>query len=212
MFFSGFQPAENARYLGEKYLPGLMEVDNQMNRERQGLLGQVVGLNADRGQQMLGYYDKNDDRTYDAAGINYNTSTDWWNTNQQWTRDDRLLAEANAREDAIRAEQNAIDESQFARSMATTRGSSSYSGGGGGGSSSSSGNAVDSLANGFQSYFTSFVSRNGREPTRQEQDQWIDGTMDGMQVSGAENRQAGWNIINNRFGRSEDPTQDRLWS
>jgi len=131
MFFSGFQPAENARYLGEKYLPGLMEVDNQMNRERQGLLGQIVGLNADRGQQMLGYSDKNDDRTYDAAGMNYNTNTDWWNTNQQWGRDDRLLAEANAREDAIRAEQNAIDESQFSRSMATTRGSSSYTGGGG---------------------------------------------------------------------------------
>ena len=133
MFFSGFQPAENARYLGEKYLPGLMEVDNQMNRERQGLLGQVVGLNADRGQQMLGYYDKNDDRTYDAAGINYGTNTDWWNTQQDWTRDDRLRNEEWARDDRIRAEENAREDSQFAQQMRA----SSSSGGGSGYSSSS---------------------------------------------------------------------------
>lgn len=203
MFFSGFQPHEQARYLGEKYLPALAGYDMEMQRERQGLLGQIVGLNADRGQQMLGYYDKNDDRTYDASKVNYGTNTDWWNTQQQWTRDDRIRAEDQQfQRDMIELE--AATQAKYAPR---------YSSGGGsnGGYSSGEANSVDVLSNSFKAYYDSFVSRNGRLPTRQEQDQWIDGTMDAMQISGADNRQVGWNAINNRFGRSEDPMADWLW-
>ena len=67
MFFSGFQPHEQARYLGEKYLPGLMEIDNQMNREKTGLLGQMANVQVGKGEKMLGYADKWDDRNWDVA-------------------------------------------------------------------------------------------------------------------------------------------------
>jgi hypothetical protein len=125
MFFSGFQPAENARYLGEKYLPGLMEIDNQMNRERTGLLGQITGLNADRGQQMLGYYDRNDDRTYEGAQLNYGTNTDWWNTQQQWARDDFTRAQ-----DVQWQKELSEYEAQLSLKYAPRSSSSGYSSGG----------------------------------------------------------------------------------
>ena len=48
MFFSGFQPAEQARFLGERYLPGLQDITARQEQARLGLLGQITGL---RGQQ-----------------------------------------------------------------------------------------------------------------------------------------------------------------
>lgn len=48
MFFSGFRPAEQARYLGERYLPGLQDIGARQEEARLGLLGQITGL---RGQQ-----------------------------------------------------------------------------------------------------------------------------------------------------------------
>jgi hypothetical protein len=70
MFFSGFQPHEQARYLGEKYLPGLMEIDNQMNRERTGLLGQLAGIKVGKGEKMLSYSDMWDDRNWGVHQAN----------------------------------------------------------------------------------------------------------------------------------------------
>lgn len=127
MFFSGFQPHEQARYLGEKYLPALAGYDIEMQKERQGLLGQIVGLNADRGQQMLGYYDKNDDRRYDAAQTNFGVNSDWWNTQQSW-----------AREDDVRAEEQAFQKSliEYELQQQAKYAPRTSSGGGGGGSSS----------------------------------------------------------------------------
>lgn len=143
MFFSGFQPHEQARYLGEKYLPALAGYDIEMQKERQGLLGQIVGLNADRGQQMLGYYDKNDDRRYDAAQTNFGVNSDWWNTQQQWGRDDKIRAQ----DQQFQKDMIAYELQQQAKyAPRYSSGGGGYRSGGGG-SSSSSLSAEDRNAN-----------------------------------------------------------------
>lgn len=54
-FFGGFQPAEQARYLGERYLPGLQQLTLSQQQAQQGLLGKMVELQAARATSRLNY-------------------------------------------------------------------------------------------------------------------------------------------------------------
>lgn len=54
MFFSGFQPAEQARYLGERFLPGMQDIEARQEQARMGLMDQ---LNQLRLQQSTGLMD-----------------------------------------------------------------------------------------------------------------------------------------------------------
>lgn len=58
MFFTGFTPREEARYLGEKYLPGLQMLGQQETSARQGLLGQIAGLQGQIKTGALSYMDQ----------------------------------------------------------------------------------------------------------------------------------------------------------
>jgi uncharacterized protein YbjQ (UPF0145 family) len=57
MFFTGFTPREQARYLGEKYLPGLQQLSQQETAARQGLLNQITGLQGQQRAAGLTYLD-----------------------------------------------------------------------------------------------------------------------------------------------------------
>lgn len=54
-FFGGFQPAEQARYLGEKYLPGLQQLTLAQQQAKQGLLGKLIDLQTGRSKDKLTY-------------------------------------------------------------------------------------------------------------------------------------------------------------
>lgn len=58
MFFTGFTPREEARYLGEKYLPGLQQLSAQELSARQGLMGQIAGLQSQQRLAGLSYLDQ----------------------------------------------------------------------------------------------------------------------------------------------------------
>lgn len=58
MFYTGFTPREEARYLGEKYLPGLQQLSAQELSTRQGLLGQIAGLQNQERLAGLSFLDK----------------------------------------------------------------------------------------------------------------------------------------------------------
>ena len=57
MFFTGFTPREQARYLGEKYLPGLQQLTSQENAARLGLLGQIANIQGQQRAAGLSYLD-----------------------------------------------------------------------------------------------------------------------------------------------------------
>jgi len=57
MLFTGFTPKEEARYLGEKYLPGLQQLTSQENAARLGLLGQIANLRGQERAAGLSYLD-----------------------------------------------------------------------------------------------------------------------------------------------------------
>lgn len=57
MFFTGFTPREQARYLGEKYLPGLQLLGQQESAARQGLLNQITNLQSQERAAGLNYLD-----------------------------------------------------------------------------------------------------------------------------------------------------------
>jgi hypothetical protein len=48
MFFSGFRPSEQARYLGERFLPGMQDITARQEQARLGLLEQLIGLRGQR--------------------------------------------------------------------------------------------------------------------------------------------------------------------
>jgi hypothetical protein len=52
MFFSGFQPAEQARYLGEKFLPGMQDIAARQEQSRLGLLEKLIGLRTQKAGEM----------------------------------------------------------------------------------------------------------------------------------------------------------------
>lgn len=107
-----------------------------------------------------------------------------------------------------------FEKQQAAEQIAIARQRANSSGGGGGGGVAGFGNTPPEqvLNDSFQSFFTNYQSRNdGREPSRQEQDAFIDNWMDQLGVKGRENRQIFWNEVNNRYKRPENPTADRLW-
>jgi hypothetical protein len=58
MFFSGFQPAEQARYLGEKFLPGMQDIAARQEQGRLGLLEQLIGLRGQRTQGMTDFQER----------------------------------------------------------------------------------------------------------------------------------------------------------
>jgi hypothetical protein len=58
MFFSGFQPAEQARYLGERYLPGLQDIDARQETARLGLLEQLIGVRSKRAGEMTNFQEQ----------------------------------------------------------------------------------------------------------------------------------------------------------
>ena len=57
-FFGGFQPAEQARYLGEKYLPGLQQLSLAEQNAKQGLLGRLYDIQSKKGSDILSYLEK----------------------------------------------------------------------------------------------------------------------------------------------------------
>lgn len=54
-FFGGFQPAEQARYLGEKYLPGLQQLTLSQQEAQRGLLGKSIELGAKKATDILSF-------------------------------------------------------------------------------------------------------------------------------------------------------------
>lgn len=58
MFFSGFQPAEQARYLGEQFLPGMQDVAARQETARLGLLEQLIGLRGQRAGEMTKFQEQ----------------------------------------------------------------------------------------------------------------------------------------------------------
>lgn len=58
MFFSGFQPAEQARYLGEKFLPGMQDISARQEQGRLGLLEQLIGLRGQRAGEMTKFQEQ----------------------------------------------------------------------------------------------------------------------------------------------------------
>ena len=58
MFFSGFQPDEQARYLGERFLPGMQDIESQQEQARLGLLEQLTGIRGQRAQGMMSFQDQ----------------------------------------------------------------------------------------------------------------------------------------------------------
>lgn len=52
MFFSGFQPAEQARFLGERFLPGMQDISAREETARLGLMEQLIGLRGQRTGEM----------------------------------------------------------------------------------------------------------------------------------------------------------------
>ena len=58
MFYTGFTPREEARYLGTTYLPGLQQLSQQETTARQGLMGQITGLQAQQKAAGLSYLDQ----------------------------------------------------------------------------------------------------------------------------------------------------------
>lgn len=55
MFFSGFQPAEQARYIGEKYLPALAGVEQGQQQARLSMLEALTGLRTQQGEARLNF-------------------------------------------------------------------------------------------------------------------------------------------------------------
>ena len=58
MFFSGFQPQEQARFLGERFLPGMQDIESQQEQARLGLLEQLTGIRGQRAQGMMSFQDQ----------------------------------------------------------------------------------------------------------------------------------------------------------
>jgi hypothetical protein len=58
MFFSGFQPAEQARYLGERFLPGMQDITARQEQARLGLLEQLIGLRGQRAGEMTKFQEQ----------------------------------------------------------------------------------------------------------------------------------------------------------
>jgi hypothetical protein len=58
MFFSGFKPAEQARYLGEKFLPGMQDISARQETARLGLLEQLIGLRGQRAGEMTKFQEQ----------------------------------------------------------------------------------------------------------------------------------------------------------
>jgi hypothetical protein len=56
--WGGFTPAEQGRYLGEQYLPGLQQLDFQQNEARMGLLGQITGIRSQKAQGLMTFRDQ----------------------------------------------------------------------------------------------------------------------------------------------------------
>lgn len=55
MFFSGFQPTEQARYVGEKFLPGLAAVEQGRQQAKLGMLEALTGLRTKAAEQRLSF-------------------------------------------------------------------------------------------------------------------------------------------------------------
>jgi hypothetical protein len=58
MFFSGFQPAEQARYIGERFLPGMQDITARQEQARLGLLEQLIGLRGQRAGEMTKFQEQ----------------------------------------------------------------------------------------------------------------------------------------------------------
>jgi len=58
MFFSGFKPAEQGRYLGEKFLPGLQELQVSEEQSKMGLMGQITGLRGQQAEARMTFLEK----------------------------------------------------------------------------------------------------------------------------------------------------------
>ena len=110
MFFSGFRPAEQARYLGERYLPGLQDITARQEEARLGLLGQITGL---RGQQAESRINFLEQLRQEQA------------TRQEQLRRERIAAQEAERERQFTAEQNRLQRA--ASTSGTTTGTPSQS-------------------------------------------------------------------------------------
>jgi hypothetical protein len=58
MFFSGFRPSEEARYLGERFLPGMQDITARQEQARMGLLERLIGLRGQRAEGMMTFQDR----------------------------------------------------------------------------------------------------------------------------------------------------------
>lgn len=54
-FFGGFQPEEQARYLGEKYLPGLQRLELAKEESKRGLMSRLIDVGVQKGEKKLSY-------------------------------------------------------------------------------------------------------------------------------------------------------------
>lgn len=55
MYFSGFQPTEQARFIGEKFLPGLAQVEQGKQQAQLGMLEALTGLGTKRAESRLNF-------------------------------------------------------------------------------------------------------------------------------------------------------------
>jgi hypothetical protein len=58
MKFSGFSAAEQGRYLGEKFLPGMQDIGNRQEQARLGLLEQLIGIRGQRAGEMTKFQEQ----------------------------------------------------------------------------------------------------------------------------------------------------------
>lgn len=58
MFFSGFKPAEQGRYLGEKFLPGLQDLQAREEQSKMGLMGQITGLKGQQAEARMTFLER----------------------------------------------------------------------------------------------------------------------------------------------------------
>lgn len=174
MFFSGFQPEEQARHLGEQYLPGLQDIDTQQEDARMGLLEQLGNIRGQRAKSMVDFREQlRQEREQRAA------------EQRDFERRRQLQREQQAAQRRLSSQKS---------SQAASQDDTDFAG---------------SLLEDMQGWFDS----KGSMPSRQEQDRFVDNWMDRQRIprNDAAARQVFWDTVNSYYGRTGDPTKDRMW-
>lgn len=191
MFFSGLSVDDQANYTADTYLPAVAALANTIATTRSGLIKEKLGLDKD-------VFDK----SWQAVETDRTVLADW----NKMTAQQQFDAGEAEKQRVWQAQQNERD-----RAISLASASRGGGGGGGGGYSGGGGSDDSDPTAPLTSALGAWMKSQGKMPSRQAQDAFVNSWFDSNGIKGADNRQLGWNAVNATFQRVSDPTKDWTW-